>query len=158
MLTKSVHIIVRSLAASMLVLVVGCGGDDNSNNPDNKTVPVLTTAAVSAITETTAQCGGTVTSHGGEAVMARGVCWSTSPTPTVAGSKTDDGRGTVLLSGLLELSSPPQPTANTSIDAVRDRTIMRTNFVNIATSVIDIYAAGAQLTRRCRSLGLRTSS
>ena len=94
MFTKFVQIIVRSLTASMLVLVVGCGGDDNSNNPDNKTVPVLTTAAVSAITETTAQCGGTVTSHGGEAVMARGVCWSTSPTPTVAGSKTDDGLGT----------------------------------------------------------------
>jgi uncharacterized protein (TIGR02145 family) len=93
MLTKFVHIIVRFLTASMLVLAVGCGGDDNSTNPD-KTVPVLTTAAVSAITETTAQCGGTVTSAGGEAVMDRGVCWSTSPTPTVAGSKTTDGMGT----------------------------------------------------------------
>jgi uncharacterized protein (TIGR02145 family) len=94
MFTKFVQIIVRSLTAFMLVLAVGCSGDDNSTNPDNKTVPVLTTAAVSAITETTAQCGGTVTSAGGEAVMARGVCWSTSPTPTVAGSKTDDGMGT----------------------------------------------------------------
>jgi uncharacterized protein (TIGR02145 family) len=93
MLTKLVHIILRFLTASMLVSAIGCGGDDNSTNPD-KTVPVLTTAAVSAITETSAQCGGAVTSHGGEAVMARGVCWSTSPTPTVAGSKTTDGMGT----------------------------------------------------------------
>lgn len=44
--------------------------------------PVLTTAAVSAITASTATCGGDVTSEGGQAVTARGVCWSTSPNPT----------------------------------------------------------------------------
>ena len=57
-------------------------------------VPTLTTAAVCAITETTAQCGGTITSDGGAAIIARGVCWSTNPTPTVTDDTTNDGTGT----------------------------------------------------------------
>jgi uncharacterized protein (TIGR02145 family) len=59
-----------------------------------RTVPVLTTTAITAITSTTAQSGGTVTSDGGATVTARGVCWSTNPTPTVANSHTTDGSGT----------------------------------------------------------------
>ncbi|MCX6830447.1 MAG: hypothetical protein NT002_14365, partial [candidate division Zixibacteria bacterium] len=55
--------------------------------------PILTTAAVSAITETTAQCGGTIISDGGATITARGVCWSTNTTPTVADNKTSDGAG-----------------------------------------------------------------
>jgi uncharacterized protein (TIGR02145 family) len=56
--------------------------------------PELTTAGVSAITQTTAECGGNVTSDGGAAVTARGVCWSTSPTPTIADDTTVNGSGT----------------------------------------------------------------
>jgi uncharacterized protein (TIGR02145 family) len=59
-----------------------------------RTVPIVTTTAVTAITSTTAQSGGTVTSDGGATVTARGVCWSTSPTPTVANNHTTDGSGT----------------------------------------------------------------
>jgi uncharacterized protein (TIGR02145 family) len=55
------------------------------------TVPVLTTTDVSEIAPTTAQCGGTITSDEGAYITARGVCWSTNPTPTVADSKTIDG-------------------------------------------------------------------
>jgi hypothetical protein len=32
-------------------------------------------------------------SDGGSAVTARGVCWATTPNPTIAGSKTSDGTG-----------------------------------------------------------------
>ncbi len=87
--------VVRSLflTAFILLLVVGCSGDDDPTGPDNTAAPVLTTAAVTEITETTAQCGGTITSDGGATVTARGVCWSTSPTLTVADSKTSDGDG-----------------------------------------------------------------
>jgi uncharacterized protein (TIGR02145 family) len=56
-------------------------------------VPVLTTAAVSAVTQTTAICGGTIISDGGAPVIARGVCWSTDSIPTVADSKTSDSVG-----------------------------------------------------------------
>jgi hypothetical protein len=58
------------------------------------TAPVLTTSAVTAITLTTATAGGNITSDGGAAVSARGVCWGTSHNPTTAGSKTTDGTGT----------------------------------------------------------------
>jgi len=57
-------------------------------------MPELTTAEVSEITSTTAQCGGTITSDGGATVTARGVCWSTNQTPTVSENKTIDGTGT----------------------------------------------------------------
>ncbi|MCX6306700.1 MAG: hypothetical protein NT040_17170 [Bacteroidetes bacterium] len=57
-------------------------------------IPTVTTAAVTGITQTTAVSGGNVTSDGGAAVTARGVCWSTSSNPTTANSKTTDGSGT----------------------------------------------------------------
>lgn len=57
-------------------------------------VPVVTTAIVSSITESTAQGGGDVTDDGGATVSAKGICWSTSPTPTIADAYTTDGSGT----------------------------------------------------------------
>lgn len=82
---------------SFIILIVSsfisCGGDDASTSPENTAVPVLTTATVSAITQLTAQSGGNITSDGGATVSARGVCWSTNESPTVAGNKTTDGSG-----------------------------------------------------------------
>lgn len=54
---------------------------------------VLTTTAVSSITQTTAISGGTISYQGASAITARGVCWSTSPNPTVANSFTTNGTG-----------------------------------------------------------------
>jgi uncharacterized protein (TIGR02145 family) len=54
----------------------------------------ITTSEMSAITETSAISGGVVTSDGGAEVTARGVCWSASPEPTIADSRTEDGTGT----------------------------------------------------------------
>jgi hypothetical protein len=57
-------------------------------------VPVLTTTAVTAITQTEAISGGNITFGGGSEVTARGVCWSTGPLPTVdLSTKTGDGDG-----------------------------------------------------------------
>ena len=56
-------------------------------------VPVLTTAAITAITGNSAAGGGNVTVTGGAEVTARGVCFGTTTQPTVAGSKTTDGKG-----------------------------------------------------------------
>ncbi|MCE1198574.1 MAG: hypothetical protein LWW85_06360 [Marinilabiliales bacterium] len=53
--------------------------------------PVVTTNGLSNLTATTLTCGGTISSDGGAAITARGVCWSTSHTPTTANSKTSDG-------------------------------------------------------------------
>ena len=57
-------------------------------------VPQITTADVTSITTNTAVCGGNVTSDGGATVTARGVCWSTSPNPTISNKKTNNGSGT----------------------------------------------------------------
>jgi hypothetical protein len=57
------------------------------------TTPSVTTTAITAITTTGASSGGNVTSDGGDAVSARGVCWSTSANPTTAGSHTTNGTG-----------------------------------------------------------------
>ena len=58
------------------------------------TLPSVTTAEVSSITTNSAVCGGNITSNGWSEVTARGVCWSTSPNPTISNSKTADGTGT----------------------------------------------------------------
>jgi len=56
--------------------------------------PTVTTTAISNIQVTTAIGGGTVTDWGGDSVIARGVCWNTSGTPTISGSHTVDGSDT----------------------------------------------------------------
>jgi hypothetical protein len=57
-------------------------------------IPVLHTTAISTITETTAISGGNITSDGGSAITARGVCWSLYPGATVSlSTKTVDGKG-----------------------------------------------------------------
>ena len=58
-----------------------------------QTIPTVTSDSVSDITSTTAICGGNVTSDGGATVIARGVCWSTTPNPTTDNNKTVDGIG-----------------------------------------------------------------
>jgi uncharacterized protein (TIGR02145 family) len=55
--------------------------------------PGITSANVVSITQTSAISGGNITNEGGSAVTVRGVCWSTSPNPTVADNKTTDGAG-----------------------------------------------------------------
>lgn len=57
------------------------------------TAPVVTTTSASSVTKTTASSGGNVTDERGEPVTARGVCWSTSPNPTLSDSYTSDGTG-----------------------------------------------------------------
>ena len=57
-------------------------------------IPTITTTSITAITATTATGGGTISSDGGSAVTARGVCWSTSINPVASGSHTSNGTGT----------------------------------------------------------------
>jgi len=57
-------------------------------------IPVLTTTAISSVTSTTAVSGGNISSDGGSAVTARGVCYSTSASPTLSDSHTSNGSGT----------------------------------------------------------------
>lgn len=84
-----------SIGFALVLSVFFCScSEDKTTTPDRSTTPVVSTAAVSAITRTTAECGGTVTANGGAAVTARGVCWGSSATPTIADNATVDGTGT----------------------------------------------------------------
>ncbi len=70
------------------------GGDSTFTTTGTATLPVITTTAVTAITSITATSGGTISTDGGAAVTARGVCWSTTANPTIAlATKTNDGTG-----------------------------------------------------------------
>ena len=54
----------------------------------------ISTTSASAITTNSATSGGTVTADGCSSVTARGVCWSTTSSPTVSNSKTINSTGT----------------------------------------------------------------
>ena len=58
-----------------------------------KEVPILTTTAITNITETTASSGGTITDEGSGTIIARGVCWDISVNPSITNSKTTNGIG-----------------------------------------------------------------
>ncbi|MDY0143980.1 MAG: fibrobacter succinogenes major paralogous domain-containing protein [Bacteroidales bacterium] len=60
---------------------------------DNNGIPVLESTSVTEITHKSAKSGGDITSDGGASVISRGVCWSSSHTPTIADNKTSDGTG-----------------------------------------------------------------
>ncbi len=55
--------------------------------------PSVATGRITAITNTTAICSGTVTYDGGSPDTERGICWSTSPEPDLGGSFATAGTG-----------------------------------------------------------------
>jgi phosphodiesterase/alkaline phosphatase D-like protein len=84
-------------------------GADMTFTTNATNTPTVTTAAVTNIAALSATSGGNVTAEGGAPVTARGVCWSTSPTPTTADNLTSDGTGpgafTSSLTGLSETTT-----------------------------------------------------
>lgn len=56
-------------------------------------VPTVTTATTTNITHNSATSGGNVTATGGSAITARGVCWATTPNPTLANNFTVEPGG-----------------------------------------------------------------
>ncbi|HCT30205.1 MAG TPA: hypothetical protein DIW31_05620, partial [Bacteroidales bacterium] len=55
------------------------------------TAPIVTTQAVSNISETTATGNGNITTLGVPSPSQHGVCWNTTGNPTISDSKTEDG-------------------------------------------------------------------
>lgn len=76
-------------------------------------LPTIITAIASAISSTSATCGGHVIDDGGSPVTVRGVCWSTSHNPVVSGNHTLDG------SGLGAYSTPMSPLSPSTTYYVR---------------------------------------
>lgn len=89
-----INFLPEKLALLVIGLVLFFATGCTEKEPDPVlTDPVLTTAAVTSIAKTTATAGGNITDDGGGRVSERGVCYSTSPSPTVSGTKTSDGSG-----------------------------------------------------------------
>ena len=55
------------------------------------THPTLSTDNVTLISDISALSGGNITDNGGDGIIARGVCWNTSPNPSISNNKTNDG-------------------------------------------------------------------
>lgn len=90
------------------------GSSNNRLNIDDITLsaylptnlPTVSTTPITSITTNSAVSGGNITSQGGSAVIARGVCWSPSPAPTLANSHSSNGSGTgSYISSLSSLAS-----------------------------------------------------
>jgi hypothetical protein len=76
----------------------------DSNTPK---VPTLSTTAISNLGSTTASSGGNISVDGGATVTARGVVWSTNPSPLVTlSTKTSNGTGTGTFTSSLTSLSP----------------------------------------------------
>jgi uncharacterized protein (TIGR02145 family) len=91
-LTPGTTYYVRAYATNSLGTAYG---NEISFTTTSVSLPVLTTTNISSITSNTAISGGNITSDGGAFVSVRGVCWSTSPNPTIAlSTKTTNGANT----------------------------------------------------------------
>jgi uncharacterized protein (TIGR02145 family) len=66
----------------------------------------ITTNPVIQIKINTAQCGGEIINADGANIQERGVCWSTSPDPTTAGSRTSDETGEGSFISLIDNLAP----------------------------------------------------
>lgn len=70
------------------------------------TEPVVTTANISNVTQTTAISGGTIVSDGGATITAQGICWSTNPEPTIHNYTTSEVLGNVsFIDSLINLNA-----------------------------------------------------
>jgi hypothetical protein len=83
------------LLAFVLTLGSSCSKTDDATTPPiTQKVPVVNTSPLSNIGQTTSTSGGIISSDGGAAVYARGVCWSLGSNPRLVDYKTSDGAGT----------------------------------------------------------------
>lgn len=70
------------LLFGLVLILSGCSSTDIP-------IPSVNTVDVTSITEMTAVAGGIITSDNGSIISAKGVCWSTSPNPTIEDNKLE---------------------------------------------------------------------
>lgn len=98
-LTEGTTYYVRAYATNE----VGTGyGNELTFVTNHVTGAVLTTTQISSVTSTSAVSGGNITDAGGGTIIEKGVCWGTTPSPSVTGiNKTTNGPGTGLFTSNL---------------------------------------------------------
>lgn len=84
-------------AITCILIIAACGKSSTTPAPTptpTGSVPILSsTVAIHGIYATSAKSGGAISSEGSSAITAKGVCWSITPNPTIANTKTNDGSG-----------------------------------------------------------------
>jgi len=81
----------RRLLSICTILVLSLAACTKSTIP--VVLPVITLNPVTDVTPNMAKSGGDITTDNGGPITERGVCWSTSPSPTISNSKTLNGGG-----------------------------------------------------------------
>ena len=84
-------LVVATIATTIILITFFCY---KMTEPTPVSAPILSTTKISGITASSALTGGNITSDGGTAITARGVCWSTDSNPTINDRTTTDGAGT----------------------------------------------------------------
>ncbi len=118
------------------------------------TVPTVTTTEISGVTSNSASSGGTIASDGGSAIIAKGVCWSTSHNPTISDSKTNDGTGSGIYTSAISGLTPGVTyyvrayATNSMGTSYGGELILNTSFVaptvttNVISSITSVSATG----------------
>jgi hypothetical protein len=110
---KVIKLVVLTFFAACTAAYFGCKKDTETSTLNLTAISVITkstadsviitTTAVTSITSTAAVSGGNITSDGGKAIIARGICWGTVTNPTINNNKTIDGSGTGLFTSNLTM-------------------------------------------------------
>jgi uncharacterized protein (TIGR02145 family) len=82
----------KTISICLLVFTISLFFSCKKDEPAK--LAVVSTTSVSNLTATNATSGGNVTSDGGAAVIAKGVCWGIVAEPSTSDSKTSDGTAT----------------------------------------------------------------
>jgi len=82
----------KQILIALIVVLMGFYCEDSSTG-NKADLPEVVTKTVTAITDTSAESGGTVIDDGGADVEARGVCWCTGQDPIIANDTTNNGSG-----------------------------------------------------------------
>lgn len=91
---KNSNLLKSVLLILMVALLFSCTGDDTSTPIEDVTLATITITVPTDISGDYAISGGDITKDGGSNVIKRGVCYSTTPTPTIEDLRTDNGNGT----------------------------------------------------------------
>ncbi|MEO6733534.1 MAG: hypothetical protein ABIN01_20085 [Ferruginibacter sp.] len=139
--------VVLLLSLVLGLLGTGCKKNETNSggNSSTPTIPTVTTANESVVTSNSLTTGGNVTSDGGSAILARGVCWrSINSAPTINDTKTVDGVGTGTFSSVISGVSPftayyVRAYATNAVGTAYGNEIVVLTKPGLVLSVTDVY-------------------
>lgn len=103
-LSKGSEIRNKSALIHLIILVIGIASLNSCI--EDPTLPTLITSPGTNITINSITSGGDITSDGGAAVTAKGICWGTTPNPTIAGEHSTDGQGPGIFASIITGLNP----------------------------------------------------